>query len=137
MGERSGASGDHAHSFGPFRILPERQLLLEGGTPVRLGSRAFAILVTLVERAGEVVSKEELMARVSMHSVEKSRLVPEPDLYSFSAAAELNPLKLGSRRAALCAKLKLIPQILVVDLVVILHFLRFDDGAEQSCTAIG
>jgi hypothetical protein len=33
--------------------------------------------------------------------------------------------------------LELIPQILVVNLVVILHFLRFDDGAEQSCTAIG
>jgi predicted ATPase/DNA-binding winged helix-turn-helix (wHTH) protein len=53
----------HAISFGPFRLLPARRLLLEGDTPVRLGSRAFDILAALVERAGEVVGKEELIAR--------------------------------------------------------------------------
>ena len=52
-----------AVSFGPFRLLAAQRLLLEGGTPVRLGSRAFDILAALVERAGEVVSKEELIAR--------------------------------------------------------------------------
>jgi predicted ATPase/DNA-binding winged helix-turn-helix (wHTH) protein len=50
-------------SFGPFRLLPEQRMLLEGDKPVRLGSRAFDILAALVERAGEVVGKEELMAR--------------------------------------------------------------------------
>src|SRR5712692_8703133 len=50
-------------SFGPFRLLPTQRLLLEGDQPVRLGSRAFDILAVLVERAGEVVSKEELIAR--------------------------------------------------------------------------
>jgi DNA-binding winged helix-turn-helix (wHTH) protein len=54
----------HAISFGPFRLLAAQRLLLEGGKPVRLGSRAFDILVALVERAGEVVGKEELRARV-------------------------------------------------------------------------
>src|SRR6267154_5522034 len=49
--------------FGPFRLLPAQRLLLEGDTPVRLGSRAFDILAALVERAGEVVDKEELIAR--------------------------------------------------------------------------
>jgi predicted ATPase/DNA-binding winged helix-turn-helix (wHTH) protein len=39
-------------------------MLLEDGKPVRLGSRALLILVALVERAGELVSKEELIARV-------------------------------------------------------------------------
>src|SRR5580700_8429776 len=53
----------HAISFGPFRLLPARRLLLEGDTPVRLGSRAFDILATLVERTGEIVGKEELIAR--------------------------------------------------------------------------
>src|SRR5689334_24709878 len=53
----------HAISFGPFRLLAEQRLLLEGDTPVRLGSRAFDILAALVERAGEVVGKEELIAR--------------------------------------------------------------------------
>lgn len=51
-------------AFGPFRLLPARQLLLEGDEPVALGSRALDILVALVERAGEVVGKDELIARV-------------------------------------------------------------------------
>src|ERR1700722_1631386 len=55
--------GEPAISFGPFRLLSGQRLLLERGKPVRLGSRAFDILTALVERAGEVVSKEELIAR--------------------------------------------------------------------------
>jgi len=51
-------------SFGPFRLSPRRQLLLKGDTPVPLGSRAFEILLALVERAGEVVDKNSLMSRV-------------------------------------------------------------------------
>ena len=49
--------------FGRFRLLPMQRLLTEAGTPVHLGSRAFDILLALVERAGELVTKEELMAR--------------------------------------------------------------------------
>jgi predicted ATPase/DNA-binding winged helix-turn-helix (wHTH) protein len=52
-----------AISFGPFRLLAAQRLLLEGEQPVRLGSRAFDILAALVERAGEVIEKEELIAR--------------------------------------------------------------------------
>src|ERR1700723_2469952 len=55
--------GEPSISFGPFRLLSGQRLLLEGGKPVRLGSRAFDILTALVERAGEVVGKEELIAR--------------------------------------------------------------------------
>src|SRR5262249_14003380 len=44
-------------------LLPGQQRLLEGETPVRLGSRALEILATLVERPGELVSKDELIAR--------------------------------------------------------------------------
>jgi predicted ATPase/DNA-binding winged helix-turn-helix (wHTH) protein len=55
--------GEPAISFGPFRLLSAQRLLLEGNRSVRLGSRAFDILTALVERAGEVVSKEELIAR--------------------------------------------------------------------------
>jgi predicted ATPase/DNA-binding winged helix-turn-helix (wHTH) protein len=51
-------------SFGPFRLVAARRLLLEGDKPVRLGGRAFDILTALVERAGEVVGREELIARV-------------------------------------------------------------------------
>src|SRR5882724_11090095 len=53
----------HAISFGPFRLLAAQRLLLEGDKQVRLGSRAFDILTVLVERSGEVVGKEELIAR--------------------------------------------------------------------------
>jgi DNA-binding winged helix-turn-helix (wHTH) protein len=51
-------------SFGPFRLLPAQFLLLEGDKPVSLGSRALEILIVLLERPGELVSKQELMARV-------------------------------------------------------------------------
>jgi predicted ATPase/DNA-binding winged helix-turn-helix (wHTH) protein len=54
---------ERAISFGPYRLLAARRLLLEGDQPVRLGSRAFDILEALVERAGEVVGKEQLIAR--------------------------------------------------------------------------
>ena len=65
----------HAISFGPFRLLAEQRLLLEGDKPVRLGSRAFDILAALVERAGEVVGKEELIARAWPQTfVEESNL---------------------------------------------------------------
>ena len=43
-------------SFGPFRLLADQRLLLEGDRPVRLGSRAFDILVAanqLLDGLGE------------------------------------------------------------------------------------
>ena len=52
-----------AISFGPYRLHAAQRLLLEGDKPVRLGSRAFDILATLVQHAGEVVGKEALISR--------------------------------------------------------------------------
>jgi predicted ATPase/DNA-binding winged helix-turn-helix (wHTH) protein len=58
------ASGEQVLNFGPFRLrLPER-VLHEGERPIRLGSRSFEILLALVERAGEVVGRDEIMHRV-------------------------------------------------------------------------
>ena len=51
-------------SFGPFCLLPTQFLLREGDKPVHLGSRALEILIALLERRGELVSKQDLMARV-------------------------------------------------------------------------
>src|SRR5262245_10078670 len=51
-------------SFGPFRLFPARQQLLEGDRPVRLGSRALGILIVLLERHGELISAKDLIARV-------------------------------------------------------------------------
>ena len=59
----AGATTSEA-SFGPFRLLPAQFLLLEGDKPVPLGSRAMHILIVLLERPGELVSKQDLMARV-------------------------------------------------------------------------
>jgi DNA-binding winged helix-turn-helix (wHTH) protein len=50
--------------FGPFRLSTTERLLEKGGGPVQLGSRALDILIALVERPAEVVSKKELFARV-------------------------------------------------------------------------
>jgi len=50
--------------FGPFRLLPAQFLLMEGDKPVHLGSRALELLIVLLGRPGELVSKQELMARV-------------------------------------------------------------------------
>ena len=50
--------------FGPFRLLPEQRTLLAHDKPVRLGSRALDILITLVERPGELVGKDEIVKRV-------------------------------------------------------------------------
>ena len=58
------ASRDQDITFGGFRLIRTQKLLLEGERQVPLGSRAHAILVALVERASEVVSKEELVNEV-------------------------------------------------------------------------
>src|SRR5216684_1438427 len=50
-------------SFGPFRLVATERLLEKDGVPLSLGSRALDLLIALVERATEVVSKRELMAR--------------------------------------------------------------------------
>ena len=53
-----------AFAFGPFRLLVARRELLAHGVPVTLGQRAFEILLTLVSRHGQLVTKDELMAEV-------------------------------------------------------------------------
>ena len=66
--DRANDPVDYEISFGPYRLLPARRLLLEGDRPVSLGSRALDLLIALVERAGEVVGKSELIARVWPHA---------------------------------------------------------------------
>jgi predicted ATPase/DNA-binding winged helix-turn-helix (wHTH) protein len=50
--------------FGPYCLKPARRQLAVGDRPLPLGGRALDLLIALVERAGEVVSRRELMARV-------------------------------------------------------------------------
>lgn len=53
-----------AWQFGPFTLLPTQRLLLDGEAPVRVGGRALDVLIVLVEAAGRVVGRDELMASV-------------------------------------------------------------------------
>ena len=50
-------------AFGPFRLSPQARLLERDGEPVPLGSRALDLLCLLASRPGEVVRKDELMAK--------------------------------------------------------------------------
>ncbi|MDM0019478.1 ATP-binding protein [Variovorax saccharolyticus] len=48
-------------TFGPFTLRENERLLTRDGVPVELGGRAMDVLIVLVARANEVVSKHELM----------------------------------------------------------------------------
>jgi predicted ATPase/DNA-binding winged helix-turn-helix (wHTH) protein len=51
-------------SFGPFSLVASERLLTKQGAPVELGARALDILIALLGRPNEVVSKNDLLARV-------------------------------------------------------------------------
>src|SRR5438270_9473768 len=51
-------------AFGRFQVLPHRRELLADGRPVKLGGRAFDVLMALIEARGAVLSKNALMTRV-------------------------------------------------------------------------
>jgi len=66
---------EEVFAFGSFRLIPAQRMLSEDGRPLRLGGRALEILVALTERAGETISKEELIARAWPHTfVEEAAL---------------------------------------------------------------
>src|SRR6202047_3105778 len=50
--------------FGRFQVLPHRREFLAEGVPVPLGSRAFDVLMVLIEAGGELVTKDEILSRV-------------------------------------------------------------------------
>lgn len=50
--------------FDDFRVDPMARALWRGGEPVALTPKAFSLLLVLLERPGEVVSKDELLGRV-------------------------------------------------------------------------
>ncbi|WP_256806180.1 winged helix-turn-helix domain-containing protein [Bradyrhizobium sp. Bra64] len=51
-------------SFGPFRVTASERLLTKDGVAVELGARAFDILIALLSRPAEIISKHDLIARV-------------------------------------------------------------------------
>jgi TolB-like protein len=61
---RSTRSDGEQFRFGSFRLLTRRRELLLHDAPVRLGSRAFDVLLALIKRRGQLVTKDELLADV-------------------------------------------------------------------------
>jgi DNA-binding winged helix-turn-helix (wHTH) protein len=58
------ASAGEALEFGRFRVLLRERQLLADGVPVELGTRAFDLLLVLLQADGLLVTKKELMSRV-------------------------------------------------------------------------
>jgi TolB-like protein/DNA-binding winged helix-turn-helix (wHTH) protein/Tfp pilus assembly protein PilF len=75
--------------FGPFEAKPRAQELSKHGTPLRLRGQPFAILDLLLNRAGEVVTREEI----------KQKLWPADTFVDFEHGLNTSIKKL---RQALC-----------------------------------
>jgi DNA-binding winged helix-turn-helix (wHTH) protein len=58
--ELGSTSGD-VFCFGRFRLVARERVLMKDDAPVHLGSRAFDLLLTLVQRAGETINRAELL----------------------------------------------------------------------------
>lgn len=65
----SPVTADAALEFGRFRVLSRQRKLLADGVPVELGTRAFDLLLALLEADGLLLTKEELVSRVWPHVV--------------------------------------------------------------------
>jgi eukaryotic-like serine/threonine-protein kinase len=52
------------YEFGPFRMDPDKQVLLRDGQLIAVTPKAFETLLVLVRRGREVVSKEELLKEI-------------------------------------------------------------------------
>lgn len=62
--EGTGRAEARLLQFDEFRVDPVARLLWRAGEPVALTPKAFSLLLVLLERPGEVVSKDELFRRV-------------------------------------------------------------------------
>ena len=60
----SAATAEPALEFGRFRVLLRQRQLLADGVPVELGTRAFDLLLVLLEADGVLVTKEDLLSEV-------------------------------------------------------------------------
>jgi DNA-binding winged helix-turn-helix (wHTH) protein len=58
------SAADASLEFGRFRVLLRQRQLLADGVPIELGTRAFELLLALLEANGSLISKERLITRV-------------------------------------------------------------------------
>ena len=52
------------YRFGPFELQPDNRRLLKDGATISLRPRAFDLLAALVDRAGHLLTKDELLDQV-------------------------------------------------------------------------
>src|SRR5438093_6763073 len=64
VSERTLLSSGRYVSFGPFRIDQQRQEVSRDGSRLKLQGKVYQILLTLLEKPGEVVTREELRMRL-------------------------------------------------------------------------
>ena len=57
------SSGRYIH-FGPFQIDQQRQEVTRNGSRLKLQGKVYQVLLTLLEKPGEVVTREELRTRL-------------------------------------------------------------------------
>src|SRR5271165_5226996 len=50
--------------FGPIQVDQQRQEVTNNGTRLKLQGKVYQVLLTLLEKAGEVVTREELRQRL-------------------------------------------------------------------------
>jgi len=58
------AATEASFEFGRFRVLLRRRQLVADGGPIELGTRAFDLLLVLLEANGSLVTKDALISRV-------------------------------------------------------------------------
>lgn len=91
-------SSQDSVAFGPFRVHKRRRLLLEGDKEVRLGSRAFDLLVALPDHGGEVVMTSACAAAVQ-----------EPTSPANADWSSIDRLVSGTAPGAACLKAVSVP----------------------------
>jgi DNA-binding winged helix-turn-helix (wHTH) protein len=64
MDRSSSAAADATLAFGRFGVLLRQRQLVADGVPIELGTRAFDLLLVLLEADGSLVTKDELLSRV-------------------------------------------------------------------------
>lgn len=62
--ERGPLSSGRYISFGPFRVDQRRQELSRDGTRIKLQGKVYQALLTLLERPGEIITREDLRVRL-------------------------------------------------------------------------
>lgn len=64
MGSTADQDKNALYEFGPFHVDAGKEILLRDGAPVALTPKTFQLLLVLVRRSKEVVTKDDLMKMV-------------------------------------------------------------------------